>query len=263
MQTFRRAVLLSLVVAIAGCATKAPPATQAPEVAQAPQAPAAAQAEPPLPPADWGPAFATAGARLSLEERGSTTVGGKRAMSYGFATAGYPGDKTYLLWLRMLTGKTMLLDRLRVDSAGALVTERGVPLAKETFNLYSLHRGEPVDFALVSQDQAVRTFARVVPFPLQARSNECTLTIEILEPGGRQFSVKAEGFGTNEDVVTTSTIDSRSTQQKLKASEKGRFVVIIDATQVARDGGTASYLAAGKRCKPKLSFDWGTALKQL
>ena len=156
-----------------------------------------------------------------------------------------------------------MLDKLQVDTAGILITEQGVSLAKETFNLYSLHRGEPVDFALVSQDQAVRAFARIVPFPLQVRDNGCSLSMEMLAPDGRQFGVRADGFNPNEEVVAISTIDGQTKQQKLKASNEGRFVAILDATQVLRAGGSASYRAAGKRCKPELTYGWGTAIKKL
>ncbi|MBC7624863.1 MAG: hypothetical protein H7232_15930, partial [Aeromicrobium sp.] len=220
------------------------------------------QAEVPAPPAEWGQVFASGNAQLALEERGATVVSGKRAMSYGFVASGYPTDKIYFTWLRMLSGQTILLDTLRADASGVLVTERGAPLAKQTFNLYGLYRGEAVDVALVSQDQSVRAFSRVVPFPLEARDKGCTLVIEMATAGGRQFAVRGDGFQPKEEIVTTFRIDDQAKTQKQPASSTGSFVDVVDTTQATRAGGTASYQAAGKRCKVSLSHEWGSASKK-
>lgn len=216
-------------------------------------------------PSRWGPEYTTAGMALTVQPERVQNVAGRPIASYRVQATGIKAGGQYLLWAKWLSGKTLLLDRLTADSSGKLRSQRGVPLANESFNFSKMFRGEPVELTLIASDQRSQSFQRFIPFPLQAQGNRnCKLSVMMTSGDGTRFGLIGSGFGANENVVTELKSAASVQSRSIRTSNQGLFVTTVNQGVAGADkGGTASFAVAGKDCNATLTYPWGTAMRKL
>lgn len=223
-----------------------------------PASPPRTAAQPP----QWDYGSGTTGAQLLFENPRATTKNGRPVVLYSPRAVGVPQDRTYALWEKWLDGKTGLLGQFRVTDAGSLVTIQGQLLGDMAF--YSMFAGEPLEFALISNEtnQSTKTFVRIIPFPLKAAgAGGCRLAMELISPYAASVAFRADGFQPNEEVMTVSKSGPEVLEGKAAASADGGFLMIILPGVVGSRGGPASFEAQGSSCRVTITYNWGTAMK--
>lgn len=250
--TMRRLIIFLtafLALALAGCATSPP------------------QSPPPL--ATWGERFNTPGVYFRMEKQGLTTETGTPAAKYSLRATGFPKDKTYLLWKMGLDSKPVFLGRLLPEASDFVWEPFNVPgslhLSKATFTFLDMFRGEAIWFAFVANDETVKAFIHVVPFPLEAKGNAgCSMFMELLPPGpgGPGYLWIGQGFEIGEEVAVISHSADEVLRWTQKVPSSGNIGGVIAPAVVGRTGGIASLQLSGKRCEVKLDSEWGTAMKR-
>lgn len=216
----------------------------------------------PQPPFEWKTANATPGATLQHKEIERRDDIGE--VKYKFFAQGVPSDKDYEFWMRWIdgtAGKTSVTIRLK--ESGELVGYIKDKEANLIITLHDIRESEPVYYALVSRDTAIRAFDTIIPFPVQARSAEgCQLELKLITPDGMNFSIIAKGFEPNEEVTTRSTSNGEVIEGLAQASSSdGVFIAIINPGVVGKRGGTAAYTAVGRSCQVTLNYRWGQAMR--
>ena len=121
------------------------------------------------------------------------------------------------------------------------------------------HKGEPMDYAIVSTDGAVRAYARGYPFPIQAQDGKCMLTVEMENSIFTSFVIRGAGFGPNEKVATSSSFGGEAAIGTQQTSPQGEFAVPLRAEMPGKNSGSATFTATGNSCHPSVSYDWGKA----
>jgi hypothetical protein len=213
------------------------------------------------PPA-WEPRNATPGVQLTLQELRRWTKGPKQGVDYGLVVSGLPKDKVFKLWHKNL-GREPEFTSLTVylNSSGEVVFEgsdrkRGM-LKQVRLSVVDFAKGEPLEYALISTDQTVRAFTRVVLFPIEAKDGECLLSVELASREGDLFLVIGQGFESEGEVTTESRSDGEVLKGKQPLSHDGKFANIASPAVKGKRSGKASFTAFGKGCNPTVDYEWG------
>jgi hypothetical protein len=116
-----------------------------------------------------------------------------------------------------------------------------------------------MEYALISTDQTMRAFARVVLFPIEARDGQCLLSVQLGSRGGDLFLVMGEGFEPEGEVATESQSEGEVVKGRSRPSPDGKFATVVASAVVGRRSGRASFTASGKGCSPTVDYEWGPA----
>lgn len=195
----------------------------------------------------WEPVRPTPGAQIKLEKTSGPF--------FVMRASGFPADKKYVLMMKYLDGK---IGAVPIDDIQALIG------GKFSFVYSNVYRGEPIEYAVISIDETVRAYTRIIPFPLEAKSNKgCQLAMSLVSPDLTNFAINAEGFGKGEVVQTTSRSGQETLVSKITASDDGGFVVIIAPGVVGQTGGEATFEATSPSCTLQIKYDWGSAMRRV
>ncbi len=225
---------------------------------------------------EWGQTSATPGVRLSLEETGRVmdpTTGTAR-FTYKLLGKGFPSKKSFTLW-----GTPFDTDpdqrvpfpigfmgefSIDPDSLEALTSNLGGRLDRATFYVKDFLKGQPYELALISEDLAVKAFAKVIPLPLEARGEgQCRLWLELVNLAGLGYDVYGEGFEPFEEIDIGLQAEGAAPSGKtLKASKDGTFTMPLRPGVIGQDGGKAIITARGKFCQLTVRYQWGSLALQ-
>jgi hypothetical protein len=213
---------------------------------------------------------------LALKETERKSVKGHTQLTYTLEGSGFPSGQTYVLW-HMQSGDHMArsfpsLSSYTASENGKLVCPEQlpprsstvpaphcIPLEKLSIRIDAYHKGEPMDYAIVSTDGAVRAYARAYPFPLQAQDAKCTLKVEVENSNMTAFVIRGSGFAPNEKVATSSSFGGEAASGNQQASAAGEFAVALRAEVPGKNTGSATFTASGASCHPSIMYDWGKA----
>ena len=96
----------------------------------------------------WEPATTTSGVQIKFEKSGGA--------SYKLRGTGFPVDKKYVLMIKWIDGKAGVIP---IDNIQSLLD------GKFSFSYDNLYRGEPIEYAVISSDETIRAYARLIPYP--------------------------------------------------------------------------------------------------
>ncbi len=185
-------------------------------------------------------------------------------VTYSLETAQFPQGNAYALW-EMESGDQKifpLMGGFSADATGALICPAvpqpgnfapiGTPcmpartLEQSVVLTFStIHKGEPLDFAVVSADGTVRAYAHTYPFPITAQDGKCTLVVELEDTKITSFVIRATGFNPGEVVKSSSSFGNDATVGTQEASSQGEFVAALRADLPGKSSGSATF--AGDR----------------
>lgn len=245
-------------------------------------APAAAQDASATAACAWEARCSTAGATLAAVEVERTTQPKRgTTVAYRLKAAGLPAGPSYTLWMRRLDAKEQwIVAGYAADSGGGLrcadraafadlARQAGdgwcpLPIDSISLGMSAMMPGEPVAFALRAHDGSAVAYARVVPHPVSAAAEGCSLALEVVDPAAKSVSITGSGFAPGEPVRTVSVSGKESVPGTASARADGTLgpMIVLPAEGRGR-GGDASYEVAGSRCTVKLSYSWGNRLKAL
>lgn len=184
--------------------------------------------------------------------------GGMEVATYRLKASGYPTDRSYELWMTWVDGEAQKLN-LTVDDDGKLhiVEMNGILLDNLEMTSGKFHKGEPMEFALVSQDFKFRTFAKFIPFPLEARSGTCHIWLELVDPAGYAFAGFGEGFVPGEAVTVISRSNGEVIRNQEVVSADGKLTPNLLLPAAKRWRQKAEWSVQGGTCSVSIPYRWG------
>jgi hypothetical protein len=188
----------------------------------------------PEPGFEWDSSFASPGTSLTLEEKDRSPGPGGTMLQYGLMSTGFdPGEPVELWWKR----------GPEFQELPATVSEDGTVLigGMDVLAASGLTMGQAIDVALASGER--RAQAKIIPFPIEARSGVLWASAEIMSDTGLLFLITMGGFEPAEKVEVTSEFKSESLTDIMEASPTGEIAFPVRFS--AGDAGTAVAVATG------------------
>lgn len=231
----------------------------------------------------WDARCNAPGASLTLVETGRTSQPkGGTAVSYRATAAGLPAGHAYTLWMRRLDGRAQwIVAGYAADAAGGMrCADRAAfaDLAKQagdgwcpvafdslTLGVSAMMPGEPVEFALRASDGSTAAYTRIVPHPVEATADGCTLAVRLADPARKSVLVSGSGFAPGERVRRTSLSGGETMQDSATVAADGTLppTILFPATKGSGRGGDASLEVAGSKCAVRLPYAWGNRLRPI
>jgi hypothetical protein len=215
--------------------------------------------------------MSTPGTSAKLREISRGQVQGKLEVQYHIFVTGAPKDQNYTLvdWppnhpdpVPSIAGLSILDDGL-VVCAGRATDQCSHPDKPEKKDapvklvFYPLD-GEIYRLALVSQDQKTKIFFAVIPAPILATDNGCTLEVVSLRLKNELVLIRGKGFQPNESVGFESTRYEQTHTLTDQADGNGEYQMPMQPYLAGKSGGTTEIKLSGTKCAPALKFQWGS-----
>jgi hypothetical protein len=123
------------------------------------------------PPNQWGTQFNSPGVTLTYKETGRASDSGKTIVTYNLYASGLPRNEHYVLCSMNIGLHPQAMTDAYIDPEGKVVNVLADPqkgIAEDPIDLKVFAaRGEPLQLALVSDDDRWRVFTQIVPFPFE------------------------------------------------------------------------------------------------
>jgi len=123
-------------------------------------------------------------------------------------------------------------------------------------------KGEPIQFALISDDDRLRAFAQVIPFPLEVSSGPCHLAAIETGPYYYGMFIGLTGFQPNEDLAIEQQSGDEGGHTNAKANEQGGYNAALLPFVKGQRSGKARFYVTAKSCKIGIEFPWGVGSYQ-
>lgn len=118
-------------------------------------------------------------------------------------------------------------------------------------------KGEPIEFALISDDDQSRAFAQIVPFPWEETVGPCHLSLIETGPFYIGVLIKLTGFQSDEELTIDMRSENEGGESKAKADAGGTYNAGIFPSMKGKRSGKARFVASGRFCKIGIEFPWG------
>jgi hypothetical protein len=210
----------------------------------------------------WGPKASTPNMALSLKEASRE----RPVIRIRMYATGLPKEGVYTLltWPVTQRGPSESLRGITFDESGLAVCA-GTPGTCGTPDkpndpidvVLKPVPGEPSRLALISEDQSVKVFAKIVPIPLRGEDKGCSIEAVLLTPSSEIVFIEGTGFQPNSDVVMDSESEGERHGGKAKTDTNGRYVSAILPYKQGLARGTAKVTVKAPGCSPSVSFPWG------
>ena len=133
---------------------------------------------------EWGEKFNSPGASLVLKESGRDRSSGRTVVTYSLFASGMPKDEDYTLWIRLVGENPKAATDAFINEEGRVVNVLSDPVRKideDAINIQAVAgRGEPKQFALISNDGKYRAFGQAIPFPIENAVGSCRISAIML-----------------------------------------------------------------------------------
>jgi hypothetical protein len=210
----------------------------------------------------WGSAASSPNATLSIREQERSG----KIITFRLYTDGLRKDTVYSLvaWPVTQRGPSEALKGVTLDDSGLAVCAGrpgtcGSPdKPNDPIDLkLSPTQGEPVRLGLVSTDQSIKVFARMVPLPFRGEDRGCSVEATLLTPGSELVVIDGAGFPPNSEVVMDSNSEGERHGGKASVSSEGRYTSAILPYKQGVTRGTTTVSLKSDKCSPSVAFPWG------
>ncbi len=117
--------------------------------------------------------------------------------------------------------------------------------------------GEPVRLGMVSSDGAVKVYAEIVPFPIDAKNKGCKVQSIVLTRGSGVVLMEGTGFAPGEDVLLSEKNGKDEKTETVKADDKGSVIKPIFPRVHGEERGEMKVTVKGGKCSPSVNVPWG------
>jgi hypothetical protein len=209
----------------------------------------------------WGETFNSAGAKLSYKEIGRTKIQGRTVITYSLFASGLPKDQHYILCVLNVGSDPKAVTDAYLNGDGKVVNVLADParhVAEDPINAKVFGgKGEPIQFALISDDDHLRAFAQVIPFPLEETAGPCHLSTIETGPYYSGVLIRLTGFKPDEELIIEQRSENEGGQSKGKADAQGSYNAAMLPVVKGKRSGKARFAVSGKSCKIGIEFPWG------
>ena len=187
-------------------------------------------------------------------------------ITYNLFASGLSKDEHYVLCVLNIGKEPRAVADAYLNDEGKVVNVLADPtnhIAEDPINIKLFAgKGEPFQFALISDDDRSRVFAQIVPFPFEVISGPCRLIV--IETGGDYIGVfiKVSGLQPNENLLIDTKSEDEGAQTKANATDQGTYNVALFPSVKGKRFGTARFYVTAKGCKVGVEFPWGEGSSQ-
>jgi hypothetical protein len=148
---------------------------------------------------------------------------------------------------------------LYIDSSGRIVQEDNTALE---FGLRKMLEGESMEYALISNDNTMKTFVEITPFPIEARgAGTCRLSaklVSVSQPDA--YVVTGAGFAPKQDLNIVGQSAGEVLTFKRPGTSDGTFSAVVAPAVKGKKGGEATFTVADNICSVTIHYKWGDAM---
>lgn len=210
---------------------------------------------------EWGEKLNSNGARLVLKESGRSRMKGQTVVSYALFASGLPKDIEYALWMRLVGGEPQGVAAAFINKDGLVVNVLADPahkVAEDPINLKVVAgRGEPKQFALISNDGQYRVFGQAVPFPIESTVGSCHISAEMLAANYSTVLVTISGLQPKEELEVDTQSEGEGGQNKATATDQGTYESVVFPFVKGKRSGKARFKVTAKSCSVGIELPWG------
>jgi hypothetical protein len=209
----------------------------------------------------WGEKFNSTGATLTYKEVGRTRTQGRTVITYNLFASGLPKDQHYVLCVLNVGGAPQAVADAYLNGDGKVVNvlaDAEHHVAEDPINAKVFGgKGEPVQLALISDDDSLRAFTQIIPFPIEETAGPCHLSL--VETGPYYFGVliRVAGLQPGEELSIEQHSENEGGTSTGKADATGAYNAGIFPFVKGKRSGKARFAVAGKSCKIGIAFPWG------
>lgn len=209
----------------------------------------------------WAETFNSPGARLSYKEIDRVKVQSRTVITYNLFADGLPKDKHYVLCVLNVGSEPRAVADAYLNADGKVVNVLADPahhVSEDPINAKVFGgRGEPIQFALISDDDQSRAFTRIVPFPLEETAGPCHLSLLETGPYYSVVLIRLTGFQPDEELSIEQRSENEGGQSKGKADAQGAYNAALLPFVKGKRSGKARLFVSAKSCKIGIDFPWG------
>jgi hypothetical protein len=192
----------------------------------------------------WGEKFNSPGAKLTYKEVGRTAIQSRTIITYNLFASGLPAVAD-----AYLNGDGKVVNVL----AGS---ERNI--AEDPINVKVFGgKGEPIQLALISDDDRLLVFTEVIPFPIEETAGSCHLSAIETAPYYFGILIRGTGFQPDEELAIEEQSENESARLKAKADDQGRYNASLFPFVKGKKSGKARFVVSAKSCRIGIEFPWG------
>jgi hypothetical protein len=214
----------------------------------------------------FGKDMSSPGVELSLKETNRSRSADRTLVTYSLYAPGLPSDTTYTLSQVQLDGSmATVMEGVTLNAKGEAIcagregTCRGDGPNDPIDLVVYAGKGEPKRFGLVSNDEErVKGFVAVVPFPNTQSDKGCRLESIIGSPNGELTFIQGSGFEPNAELTIDSVSYGENIKTKTSAQADGSYFAALLPYVIGKKSGKTTIDVKSKNCNPKLTFEWGT-----
>ena len=203
------------------------------------------------------------GLRLRFEK---IDAQGTAGASYRVFAEGAPANKVYGLTLWGIGQK--LADDARdlyINDQGLVMIHRPRPGQDIAFKAPGdeleltpeAGTAEPVRYMLSSKDDQLSILGTLVPHPLVAQDQACTLELRMAEPHATAILLVAEGFAANAKIQLVLESEGQTIHMTMPTNSSGHGEVANFPSVPGKTQGSLEVTAEGKSCLPEAVLPWG------
>jgi hypothetical protein len=182
-------------------------------------------------------------------------------VTYNLFASGLPKGQHWILWVLNMGREPQPAADAYINDEGKVVNllaDSQHQVAEDPIDLKVVGgKGEPIQFALISDDDRFRVFTLIVPFPMEATAGPCHLSAIQTGPYYSGVHIKVNGLHTNEDLVINQQSEGESAQTKAKADDQGNYNVLLLPVVKGKRSGKARFNIEANSCKIGIEFPWG------
>jgi hypothetical protein len=209
----------------------------------------------------WGEKFNSPGVTLTNKELKRDSINGHPVVTYNLYAPGLPRGLHFVLWSRNVGGEPKPATDAYINQDGKVVRVLADPqrnIQEDPINLrVAGAKGQPLGFALTSDDGTLKVFTQIIPFPINVSSGPCSLSAIETGPYYSGMLISVTGLQPNEDLKLEQRSENEGGQSKAKADGTGNYRTLIMPFVKGKTSGTASFEVTASSCKIGFSFPWG------
>jgi len=209
----------------------------------------------------WGEKFNSDGAKLTYKEIARTSLQGRTVITYNLFASGLPKDQHYVLCSLNVGSDPQGVADAFLNADGKVVNVLADPdhhVAEDPINLKVFGgKGEPFQFALISDDAHLRAFTQIVPFPIEESVGPCHLSLIETAPYYSGVLIRITGFKPEEELAIEQRSENEGGQSKGNADKQGSYNAAIFPSVKGKRSGKARFAVNGQSCKIGVDFPWG------
>ncbi len=190
----------------------------------------------------WGEKYNSPGAKLTYKEIDRSSVQGRTVITYNLFASGLPRNEHYVLCALNVGADPRSVTDAYLNEEGKVVNVLADPVhnvAEDPINAKVFGgKGEPIQFALISDDERLRAFAQIIPFPIEETNGPCHLSAIETGPLYYGMFVRVTGLQPNEELTLEWRSENEGAQTKAKADDQGSYnAALLPSVKGKRSGG--------------------------